>query len=1072
MDYKSGRNCIIAYTFNEGVSSFPHFRFIIKSVEKNSNFHPKNANSRKWKHLDFYDAPFYGSNREFFRSSRSEKNVLELMEKLQELVSAQSFEEEEQTIRILASYIKNTFDMKECMKISRVYCSIATELENGELNKLKKNCENKEDLCEKILKYLNEKCILIKNEQSEINSFTEENCLEQLKKCMQMGTVCETILDVACKKVQEECEKFNITIPSEDIPLPQLPDTDISSTDSNKNETAKDVAKADSVTTLPIEIYTGTGTVITHVTATVTADVSEIYTMLETVTSTITLCECHCSSQECTHTDPSDSPKQTSTEESSSSDFPSEPTKLPDPDGPSIPDKPEDSDESNESLGPEEPGESSESGKTEEPDKPPESEEPEKPEESGELPKPEEPDKSPESEKPNKSEEPSQSATGKEDCTVLKTVTVTPNPQKNPNHDKISIKNHGMHLNGLYKESNENLNSFKLEKKDYSAFVNDTLFNVLSKRSLSSSVWANVEHDPLVLIVASLDTFIKDQEECISFLEYLCQNLLNKLPEGGFTTILRALCESTTIYDLCKRLTTPDSSGLTLIQKKCHDLEKKLAELFNSNEELFLKGSNKRLAVQDCENYNTFCNIFYRICHGSLANLCGKLKYTCYLKRREDYRNTLVSTLIKDHLGNSPECVKELLLKCHCLVGLGPDMVESCLQIWKTCNSAVQTVYGFCPQLAFFIKKAFSGNSRFVSSYKYESSKNRCSLFGVCDYFILVCNDGQTKDLCIELKQECSKTIFTQSIEQTLTECSSDFGRVDLNSFFFRMRGNGDLFPHGKPYLSTLLLLLSSSMPHKTSLEERCTMFLTQYCTYYQTIFLNLDQYCSSGQTDECKMLDVKATESCNRLKAMFENLGFVSEDNSYMLLSGAVSDRITLPQCVLFLEECIYFGHACSNLKDLCKIILVICNELAVQRYNLNNVWMKFNKKLLLGDSGVPNIKHLLFSSNSLNTHILEICAEIGGFNEILYQWCLNPYDLIRKLYYYLLIAYEELMQSMLELKEFPSLSQCMYYLTECGNLDSFFDGLKDLCTKLRMQCFGTNHKDYFEDIEPIKLT
>ncbi|KAG5514035.1 hypothetical protein PMAC_000657 [Pneumocystis sp. 'macacae'] len=1049
-------------------------RDIRVSVEKNSNFHPKNANSRKWKHLDFYDAPFYGSNREFFRSSRSEKNVLELMEKLQELVSAQSFEEGMKFVLYHSwIYIKNTFDMKECMKISRVYCSIATELENGELNKLKKNCENKEDLCEKILKYLNEKCILIKNEQSEINSFTEENCLEQLKKCMQMGTVCETILDVACKKVQEECEKFNITIPSEDIPLPQLPDTDISSTDSNKNETAKDVAKADSVTTLPIEIYTGTGTVITHVTATVTADVSEIYTMLETVTSTITLCECHCSSQECTHTDPSDFPEQTSTEESSSSDFPSEPTKLPDPDGPSIPDKPEDSDESDESLGPEEPGESSESGKTEEPDKPPESEEPEKPEESDELPKPEEPDKSPESEKPNKPEEPSQSATGKEDCTVLKTVTVTPNPQKNPNHDKISIKNHGMHLNGFYKESNENLNSFKLEKKDYSAFVNDTLFNVLSKRSLSSSVWANVEHDLLVLAVVSLDTFIKDQEECVSFLKHLCEFLLPRLPHGGFTTILKAFCKSATIHDFCKDLTTPDSFGLTPIQRKCRDLEKELTELLNSNEELFSKGSNKRLSIQDCENYSTFCNIFYRICRGSFTNLCGKLKYTCYSKQREDYKNMFFSVLAKSHLEVPSQCVEELLRKCHCLIGLGPDMVESCFQVWDTCKSVTHTVHEFCPQLSSFIKKAFSENSEYTLSYKYGSSKSQCSLFDTCNYFTLVCNDDQTKNLCARLKQECSETISTQSIGQTLlTNCASDFGELDLSSFFSGAEENGNLFPYGNPYLSSLLLLLSSSMSHKTTLEQRCIMFLRHHCTYYQTIFPNLDQYCSLGQTDECDNLDAKVDKSCNNLKTMFENLGFVSQDNSYILLSGMVNDRITLAQCTLFLTECTYLGHICFNVEDLCRIILVICHDLAVQKHNLNTIWKKINENSLLYNLGVSNIDYLLSPSTTLNTHILKICAEVGGLNEVLYQWCLNFLDIPRRLYYHFLTRYKELEQAILGLKELPSLSQCIYYLSECGTLGSFFHSLQDPCKSLKTRCLATNRKDHFEEIEPIKLT
>ncbi|KTW31355.1 uncharacterized protein T551_01427 [Pneumocystis jirovecii RU7] len=140
------------------------------------------------------------------------------MEKIQVLVSTENLKEgvkRRATIHALSSYLRNFFDIEGCMRISTAYCSIL-------MRKL---------------------------------------CLEYLEEFNEMGKIYGGILEATSIKVKKECKELNVTIPSKDIPLQELSDEhsdDISFINSEK------------------KIYTGTGTVITHLVVTVTNQQSHL----------------------------------------------------------------------------------------------------------------------------------------------------------------------------------------------------------------------------------------------------------------------------------------------------------------------------------------------------------------------------------------------------------------------------------------------------------------------------------------------------------------------------------------------------------------------------------------------------------------------------------------------------------------------------------------------------------------------------------------------------------------------------------------------------------------------------
>ncbi|KTW31923.1 uncharacterized protein T551_00606 [Pneumocystis jirovecii RU7] len=618
-------------------------------------------------------------------------------------------------------------------------------------------------------------------------------------------------------------------------------------------------------------------------------------------------------------------------------------------------------------------------------------------------------------------------------------------------------------------ELKENLNLCK--SGDCNSSAEYPLLNVLSKRSLFSSLWSNIRHDPLVLSALNLDASIKNEEECLLLVRELCEGLLPKLPRGGFTSLLKTFCELAEADDLCTRLTKLKKSGFTPVQRKCNDLKNELSMFFGSNDELLLESRNKKLTIGDCENYDTLCNIFHRICGDSTRDLCTRFKSMCYSKQREDLKKALVLTLVKDTLQSREECVTSLLTKCHCLVGLGPDMVEACLQVWGTCKTAAHTSNEICPQFGSLIERSFSRNSKYPSGYMYETLESRCSLTSTCNYYTHFCGESEITDLCNKLEQGCAGSIsnmYSTGIH-LLGQCAHEFREVDLSAFFSRERESGGLFPYKPPYLFLLITFITSSMAHSTNLKGRCEIFLEQHCDYYKSMFFNLDGYCSTRQTDECSNLDAKAHKTCTRLKDRLEDLGFSENGSPIMLLSNRIDSHVTVAQCVALIQECVYLSHVCSGIRHLCEELKVVCQELGVQKYSLGLFWKELKKSLLLDTFSASNIKHQLSHESNLH-HILTVCAELGGFNEILYRWCLYPPKFAERLDHYLSLGYKGLIQDLPEVTQKPSVSECMYYTEECDLLIAVFGDPNGLCEKLKDLCYKYDLKNDFEELESIK--
>ncbi|KAG5437910.1 hypothetical protein PCANB_000256 [Pneumocystis canis] len=371
----------------------------IQFTEENPRFFLRNL-----KRLDFHHDDSYDHIRRSVESlSRNEKDALNLVEKVHQVLIKEPPEKEGiksfnfLEIQQYNCFTEDSTDLLHWQVI--IYCTLLEDNQNKEdANKLNKECKDQRNLCEKILEYLNNTCTIIKCQLEANTNLTEQSCKEMLKKCRDLRSTCNGSLDLECERIKNECEKINITIPENPDSKPILPPeqekNDTSSTTSEVTSTSTEESTAiESVTTIPINTYTGTGSIITHITTLVIVDATDAITEFETTTSTVTLCQCT-SVGTCTHTE---TPICSETQTDSPSPDPSmEPTLDP-------------------TLDP-----------TLEPIDPTEPEIPEEPEQ------PEEPSLSTES------------------CSTMETLTVTVEPTKGSDDDKECPTNSGLRLKGLY----------------------------------------------------------------------------------------------------------------------------------------------------------------------------------------------------------------------------------------------------------------------------------------------------------------------------------------------------------------------------------------------------------------------------------------------------------------------------------------------------------------------------------------------------------------------------------------------------------------------------------------------
>ncbi|KTW32515.1 uncharacterized protein T551_00605 [Pneumocystis jirovecii RU7] len=87
-----------------------------------------------------------------------------------------------------------------------------------------------------------------------------------------------------------------------------------------------------------------------------------------------------------------------------------------------------------------------------------------------------------------------------------------------------------------------------------------------------------------------------------------------------------------------------------------------------------------------------------------------------------------------------------------------------------------------------------------------------------------------------------------------------------------------------------------------------------------------------------------------------------------------------------MLVKECSYFRRGCSGIKNLCENVRTLLYA-GYEKISLK-------EKISSSDFSIFNQSHLPQSSDASNLyqHILNVCAKIGGTNEVLFRWCLHP--------------------------------------------------------------------------------
>ncbi|KTW26071.1 uncharacterized protein T551_03643 [Pneumocystis jirovecii RU7] len=644
-------------------------------------------------------------------------------------------------------------------------------------------------------------------------------------------------------------------------------------------------------------------------------------------------------------------------------------------------------------------------------------------------------------------------------------------------------------------ESKENLNLFTSKKiRSYSSSTYSELTSSLSRRLLSSSAWFIVLDDDTSMYSLILEDSITTEEKCKTYLKYLCEKLIGKLPKGNFTDILERLCDLNKRNSYCEGLFTKTSTIGKDLLTKCNGIKGKLIYYYYLGEDLFLGEKNTKIEAEHCENYGTLCAVFQRICRDLIGDLCARFNGLCYKKYTKDNKNSILLKFIGEEiitnelarnnpkhneLENYSQCVDSLLDKCHCVTSFGPTMVESCFEIQDTCKHLAQSVIFTCQCFDYYIKE-FLSEDLHITGYKKDIARNNCSLFGVCEnYLLLHCRNQTTKNFCKSLIKECTKEIDPDMLfinNLSLGKCRPTFKDINLTLFFSNERENSVSLPYKNPYLTLLIIFGTSLIRRGSSLKEKCKKFLEYGCTTHEHVFPNLDAYCKSKRTDECDNLDKSINDTCINLNKTFENLGLTSANGVWTILWNSTANIITTPQCQMFMEECIYFEHVCSGIKSLCENVKALCYTLGVKRFHLNNFWKKLKEKLSPSDFRIFNQSHLPQSSDTSKLHqpILDICAEFGGTNEVLFRWCLHPTpnhppppasitspgNLLDRLFHDFSARYGDLKRGLLYVSEPPTLTECASYVYECHSLSDIFKNITN-CTMLEEACYS-GHINY----------
>ncbi|KTW30109.1 uncharacterized protein T551_02053 [Pneumocystis jirovecii RU7] len=602
--------------------------------------------------------------------------------------------------------------------------------------------------------------------------------------------------------------------------------------------------------------------------------------------------------------------------------------------------------------------------------------------------------------------------------------------------------------------------------RSYGPSVHSESTDSLSKHLLSSSAWFMVLGDDVSMYSLILDDSITTEEKCKTYLEYLCEKLVEKLPGGNFTNILKKLCNLTKRNNYCKGLFTQGRIKKDL-DKKCNGIKDKLKYYYYSlSKTLFTGEWNARIEAEDCENYETL------------------FSYKKYTKDTED--SVLLEFIGKEALSNEPkddelehkylytECIRTLLEKYHCVTPFGPTMAESCSQPTDTCNHFNRSTTITCRYLDSYIKKVLSEKQEHITGYEKKITRNNCSLLGACEYHLLLCYNKTTEDLCKLIIKKCSIKVdldmnFIKNF--SLGKCNSTFKNVNLIKFFYEKEKSGVLLPHKAPYLTPLLMFFSSLGRSTLTLKERCLNFIKKNCLALLGMFPNLHEYCKSGHTDECEQLDEKMNTTCFNLNKTFEELGLTSINGVWTILWNSTANNITTPQCQMLIEECTYFRRGCLGIEGPCENVRSLCYTLSKKRSHLNYFWEKLEEKLSPSDFSIFNQSNLSQSSAASNLyqhiykHILDICAKFGGTNEVLFRWCLHPTPNHPR--------HDDLKRGLLYVGEPPSLPECASYIYECHNLSNIFKDLTTNCTILEKACYNQSQNyDKLEDSKLIKST
>ncbi|KAG4305848.1 hypothetical protein PORY_000758 [Pneumocystis oryctolagi] len=308
----------------------------IEFAEESSDFFPRGA-----KYLNNYHKSLHNPYEDLSESPfKDEQDISKLTTVFQSLILANTSINDDIPILNLSGYIKGPEDMDGCIKMSSTYCSFVESIggNSSDAKDLKDMCKDKSELCKLILLYLNETCIITKNKLNEtIGQFSKDNCTQLLKECLNMETCCGTILNSTCTEIKEKCKNSSSTTPTQNTTVPEP-----------SSSGTVDETMVETVITIPAETYTGTGTIVTYVTTDVTVNASEPETVLESATTTITLCECTCPPGACTHESTSCDHESTSmsSDEPSSSESTPEPT--PEPTDSVEPDEPKQTDSTKE----------------------------------------------------------------------------------------------------------------------------------------------------------------------------------------------------------------------------------------------------------------------------------------------------------------------------------------------------------------------------------------------------------------------------------------------------------------------------------------------------------------------------------------------------------------------------------------------------------------------------------------------------------------------------------------------------------------------------------------------------